>query len=55
MRGSAVGWGYTEFSDVLTLLNYGSGEIENWLAESLTPNEDHSVWTLKLRARHHLA
>ena len=50
VRGSAVGWGYTEFSDVLTLLNYGSGEIENWLAESLTPNEDHSVWTLKLRA-----
>ena len=49
VRGSAVGWGYTEFSDVLTLLNYGSGEIENWLAESLTPNEDHSVWTLKLR------
>ena len=30
VRGSAVGWGYTEFSDVLTLLNYGSGEIENW-------------------------
>ena len=26
VRGSAVGWGYTEFSDVLTLLNYGSGE-----------------------------
>ena len=48
--GNAAGWGLSEFSDPLTLLNYGTGEIENWMAESFTSNEDYTIWTLKLRS-----
>ena len=33
----------------LFILNYETGEIQPWLAESLTPNETLDVWTLKLR------
>lgn len=47
--GNAAGWGLTEMSEPLSLLNYGSGEIENWLAESFEANEDYTVWTLRLR------
>lgn len=47
--GNSVGWGLSQLSDPLTLLNYGAGEIENWMAESFTANEDYSVWTLRLR------
>ena len=47
--GSNAGWGLTQLSDPLSLLNYGTGEIENWMAESFTANEDYTVWTLVLR------
>lgn len=33
----------------LFLLNYETGEIQPWLAESFTPNETLDVWTLGLR------
>lgn len=33
----------------LFILNYETGEIEPWLAESFEPNETLDVWTLKLR------
>lgn len=33
----------------LFLLNYETGEIQPWLAESFTPNETQDVWTLGLR------
>ncbi len=48
--GNSTGWGLTTLGyDPLILLSYGTGEIENWMAESLTSNEDATVWTLKLR------
>ena len=47
--GNSAGWGLTVLSEPLTLLNYGSGDIENWMAESFTANEDYTIWTLKLR------
>lgn len=47
--GNATGWGLSQFSDPLTLLNYGTGQIENWMAESIIPNEDFTVWTVRLR------
>ncbi len=49
--GNAAGtWGLSTIGqDPLVLLSYGTGEIENWMAESFTPNDDFSVWTLKLR------
>ena len=48
--GNTTGWGLSLVGrDPLTLLNYGSGDIENWMAESLAANEEHTVWTLKLR------
>ena len=33
----------------LFILNYETGNIEPWLAESMTPNDKMDVWTLKLR------
>jgi peptide/nickel transport system substrate-binding protein len=33
----------------LFILNYETGEIQPWLAESFTPNKSSDVWTLKLR------
>jgi peptide/nickel transport system substrate-binding protein len=33
----------------LFILNYETGEIEPWLAESFTANETQDAWTLKLR------
>lgn len=33
----------------LFILNYETGEIQPWLAESFTPNEAQDVWTLGLR------
>ena len=33
----------------LFILNYQTGEIMPWLAESFTANETNDVWTLKLR------
>ena len=33
----------------LFILNYESGEIQPWLAESFTPNDTQDIWTLKLR------
>ncbi len=33
----------------LFILNYETGQIEPWLAQSMTPNETFDVWTLKLR------
>ncbi|MBM3261962.1 MAG: ABC transporter substrate-binding protein [candidate division Zixibacteria bacterium] len=47
--GNATGWGFGQFSDPLALLNYGTGQIENWMAESITPNQDFTVWTVRLR------
>ena len=38
-------WGRTP----LQLLSYGTGKVENYMAESITPNKDSTVWTLKLR------
>jgi ABC-type transport system substrate-binding protein len=32
----------------LFILNYGTGKIEPWLGESMTPNATLDVWTLKL-------
>jgi peptide/nickel transport system substrate-binding protein len=47
--GNNAGWGLSQLSDPLCLLNYGTGEIEDWMAKSFTPNEDYTIWTLKLR------
>jgi peptide/nickel transport system substrate-binding protein len=47
--GNATGWGLGQLSDPLTLLSYGTGEIENWMAESFTSNAAYTVWTLRLR------
>lgn len=47
--GNSTSRGLSQLSDPLTLLNYGSGKIENWMAESFVANEDNTVWTLKLR------
>lgn len=33
----------------LFILNYETGEIQPWLAESFTPNDEQTVWTLGLR------
>jgi len=33
----------------LFILNYETGEIEPWLAQSMTPNQSFDVWTLELR------
>jgi peptide/nickel transport system substrate-binding protein len=33
----------------LFILNYETGAIQPWLAESFTPNDKQDVWTLKLR------
>ena len=33
----------------LFMLNYETGEIDGWLAESFSNNEDLSEWTVKLR------
>jgi peptide/nickel transport system substrate-binding protein len=33
----------------LFILNYETGEIEPWLGLEMTPNEDLTVWTLKIR------
>jgi peptide/nickel transport system substrate-binding protein len=33
----------------LFILNYGTGEVDPWLGESMTSNEAMDVWTLKLR------
>lgn len=38
-------WGRTP----LQLLSYGTGKVENYMAESFTANKDSTVWTLKLR------
>jgi peptide/nickel transport system substrate-binding protein len=35
--------------DVLMRYNADTGKFEPWVAESLTPNADSTVWTLKLR------
>lgn len=48
--GNAGGWGWSTIGRTpLVLLSYGTGEIENYMAESLTANEDSTIWTLKLR------
>jgi len=36
-------------SEPLFILNYETGEIQPWLAESMESNEDLDVWTLNLR------
>jgi peptide/nickel transport system substrate-binding protein len=33
----------------LFILNYETGEIQPWLAESFVPNDEQTVWTLNLR------
>ena len=38
-------WGRTP----VQLLSYGTGKVENYMAESFTANKDSTVWTLKLR------
>jgi len=44
------GWGMSIIGrDPLVLLSYGTGKIENWMAESITPNADSTQWSLKLR------
>jgi peptide/nickel transport system substrate-binding protein len=48
--GNAAGWGLTLVgADPLLLLSYGTGEIENWMAESVEANADSTEWTVKLR------
>ena len=48
--GNVVGFGLSTLGQApLTLLNYGTAKIANYMAESFTPNKDASVWTLKLR------
>ena len=48
--GNATGWGLSQIGrDPLVHLSYGTGEFENWIAESLTPNEDASAWTLVIK------
>lgn len=36
--------------DVLFVYDLGSGKVVPHLGESITPNEDYTVWTLKLRS-----
>lgn len=36
-------------AEPLFMINMITGQIDPWLAESMTPNDDFSVWTLKLR------
>jgi peptide/nickel transport system substrate-binding protein len=47
---NAAGWGWTNIgTDPLVLLSYGTGETENWMAESFEANKTFDEWTLKLR------
>ena len=48
--GNATGWGLAEIGmENLLVLSYGTGEAENWMAESVTANDDNTEWTLVLR------
>ena len=48
--GNRQDQGYQQVcEEPLFILNYQTGEIMPWLAESFTPNEANDVWTLKLR------
>lgn len=48
--GNANGWGFNNLGmDDLAYLNYGDGKFIMWMAESVTANDDNTVWTLKLR------
>ncbi len=48
--GNATGFGYQTIGKApIALLNLGTGQIENYLAESLTSNADSSVWTIVLK------
>lgn len=40
-------------AEPLFILNYETGEIQPWLAESFVPNETQDVWTLNLREGAH--
>lgn len=48
-NGAAGGNALAAIYDVLLRYDQASGEFQPWLAESLTPNADNTVWTLKLR------
>lgn len=48
--GNAVGWGMSQIGyESLMIMNYETGEIMPWLAESFDGNADSTVFTLKLR------
>ncbi|NLD73986.1 MAG: hypothetical protein GX649_14890, partial [Chloroflexi bacterium] len=48
--GNVTGWGLAQVGqDPLVLLSYGTGDFQDWIAESFTPNEDASAWTLVIR------
>ena len=48
--GNATGFGLGQWGRTpLQLLSYGTGKVENYMAESFTANKDSTVWTLKLR------
>jgi peptide/nickel transport system substrate-binding protein len=48
--GNATGFGYQTIGRTpIVLLSYGTGQIENYMADSFTANEDSSVWTLRLK------
>ncbi|MBV7339714.1 ABC transporter substrate-binding protein [Chloroflexi bacterium TSY] len=48
--GSRRDQGYQQaMIEPLFVLNFETGKVEAWTAEEMTPNEDFTVWTLKLR------
>jgi peptide/nickel transport system substrate-binding protein len=48
--GNAAGFGLSTYGRApILLLSYGTGKIENYMAESITSNKEGTVWTLKLR------
>src|SRR6266568_6884634 len=50
LPGSQLSQGYHQaVLEPLFMLNYETGQITGWTAESMTPNDTQDVWTLKLR------
>ncbi len=50
LPGSQLSQGYHQaILEPLFMLNYETGQITGWTAESMTPNDTQDVWTLKLR------
>ncbi|MHB0875165.1 MAG: ABC transporter substrate-binding protein [Anaerolineae bacterium] len=48
--GNATGWGLATIAkEPLLYLSQVTGELEPWLAQSVTPNEDFTVWTITLK------